>query len=189
VVYSRKVGDRTLTFIVSGMLWRDSLIMMDRETESLWSHVTGVAIRGPLVGKRLEAVPVARTTWKKWRAAHPSTLVLAKDEPVEGSAYEAYHTDPDRFGLSRSRRAIKTLPGKALVHGTLVDGSPVAIANDTLEKKGAQNAKVAGREIRFLRSPDGAIRAFEVESRQELAVTQAYWFAWIAFYPGTHLIE
>ena len=62
MVYARRVGDRTLTFIVSGKLWRDSLIMIDRETETLWSHVTGEAIHGELKGKRLESMPVAYTT-------------------------------------------------------------------------------------------------------------------------------
>ena len=42
------MNGKELTFMVSGMLWRDSLVMQDRETETLWSHVTGEAIRGPL---------------------------------------------------------------------------------------------------------------------------------------------
>jgi hypothetical protein len=31
--------------------------------------------------------------------------------------------------------------------------------------------------------------AREISSGKELPVTQAYWFAWIAFYPGTRLIQ
>lgn len=190
MVYARRVDGRDLTFIVSGMLWRDSLIMMDRETETLWSHVTGKAIRGPLKGRRLEMLPVAHTTWKEWLAAHPDTRVLAKDAPVKGSVYQSYHSDPERFGITRAKRAISRLPGKALVHGTVVNGSAVAVADKALtEKTKEREAEVSGRKIVFRRSPDGGIRAFEAESGRELPVTRAYWFAWITFYPGTQLIE
>jgi len=189
VVYARRVDGRDLTFIVSGMLWRDSLVMMDRETETLWSHVTGEALRGPLAGKRLEAIPVVQTTWDRWRTAHPGTSVLVKDEPVRGSVYERYHTDPARFGLTRSRRAVKRLPGKTLVHGTVIDGSAVAIVDGLLQKSEEREAQVDDHTVSFRMSADGGTRAFEADSGEELPVTVAYWFAWISFYPGTELVE
>jgi hypothetical protein len=189
VVYARRVGDRTLTFIVSGKLWRDSLIMMDRETRTLWSHVTGEAIHGELKGTRLEAMPVAYTTWERWKAKHPDTLVLMKDEPVNGSPYEAYQNDPERFGMTRAKRVIEKLPGKAVVHGAVVGGEAVAVTDQAMQEKKRRKATVSGREILFRRSADGAIRAFEADSENEIPVTRAYWFAWIAFYPGTQLLE
>ena len=45
IVYERTVAGRTLTFGVSGMLYRDALVMYDRETDTLWSHVDGRASR------------------------------------------------------------------------------------------------------------------------------------------------
>jgi hypothetical protein len=189
VVYARRVDSRDLTFIVSGMLWRDSLVMMDRETETLWSHVTGEALRGPLAGKRLEPIPVVQTTWQRWRAAHPETLVLVKDEPVQGSVYEEYHTDPNRFGITRARRSVKRLPGKTLVHGTVVGGEAVAIRDGALDVGKELEVRVGERGVVFRRSSDGGTRAFEAGSGDELPVTVAYWFAWIAFYPGTELVE
>jgi hypothetical protein len=41
VVYDRAVGDRTLTFGVSGKLADDDLVMYDRETGSEWKQSTG----------------------------------------------------------------------------------------------------------------------------------------------------
>lgn len=189
MVYARRVGDRTLTFIVSGRLWRDSLIMMDRETETLWSHVTGEAIRGELKGTRLERVPVAYTTWKKWKAKHPDTRVLIKEEPIVGSRYERYQNDPERFGITRAKYVIEKLPGKSIVHGAVVDGEAIAVTNAAMREAKKRKATVAGSEIRFRRSADGAVRAFEADSGDEIPVTRAFWFAWISFYPGTLLIE
>ena len=52
--------------------------MFDRETLSLWSHITGKAIAGPLKGMRLTMLPAVHTTWGLWRANHPDTMVLEK---------------------------------------------------------------------------------------------------------------
>lgn len=189
MVYARKVDGQELTFVVSGMLWRNSLILMDQETETLWSHVTGEALRGPLAGKRLQALPVVHTTWKKWRTTHPDTQLLKKDRSVTQSQYESYHADPDKFGLSRAKTAIEKLPGKSLIHGTVVDGKAVAIADGAIGKDEKREIKVAERTIHFRRTADGGVRAFETKSGKELPVTVAYWFAWISFYPNSQLVE
>jgi len=78
-VYARPLhGEKPLTFGVSGMLWKSSLIMFDRETKSLWSHITGKAVAGPLKGLTLTMLPAVHTTWGLWRANHPDTVVLEK---------------------------------------------------------------------------------------------------------------
>ena len=71
MVYAREHGSKTLTFQVSGMLWRNSLVMQDRETGTNWSQVTGEAIRGTLTGQELRQIPAQQTTWGKWRSGHP----------------------------------------------------------------------------------------------------------------------
>jgi hypothetical protein len=189
VVYARSVNGQELSFAASGMLWRDSLVMMDRQTKTLWSHVTGEALRGHFEGRRLERIPAVQTTWERWRAAHPDTLVLAKERPTRGSVYDEYRADPKRFGILRARRAVGKLPGKTLIHGTVVGGSAVAIADRLLEEQTEREAQVSGGKVVFRRSPDGGTRAYEVGSGNELPVTRAFWFAWIAFYPETELIE
>ncbi len=73
MVYAREIDDTQLTLIVSGKLWRNSMIMQDEQTGSLWSHVTGVCLEGEYQGKTLEQVPSVQTTWAEWQAAHPDT--------------------------------------------------------------------------------------------------------------------
>ncbi len=46
-MYNRTIGEQTLTFGVSGLLFRDGLVMFDRETDTLWTHVDGQAAVGP----------------------------------------------------------------------------------------------------------------------------------------------
>lgn len=56
-------------------------MMYDRQTESLWSHLTGRCIWGPLKGEQLEMVTsVPKIKWQDWKGLHPTTKVLS----VEG---------------------------------------------------------------------------------------------------------
>lgn len=58
------------------MLWERSLVMIDQETESLWSHQLGEALRGPLKGQTLEVSPSVMADWKVWKEAHPNTTAV-----------------------------------------------------------------------------------------------------------------
>ncbi len=75
-MYRRTLGDRVLSFGHAGILYEQSFVMYDRETGSLWVHVTGEAAHGPLKGKRLEFMPSTVTTWANWKKSYPHTTVL-----------------------------------------------------------------------------------------------------------------
>ncbi len=75
-MYRRQLDDRVLRFGHAGILYENSFIMYDRQTESLWVHVTGEAAFGPLKGKRLEFMPSTVTTWVHWKKNYPHTRVL-----------------------------------------------------------------------------------------------------------------
>jgi hypothetical protein len=76
--------------------------MYDRETQSLWHHLTGEPILGPLAhsGIRLRVLPVVITTWKEWRTEHPDTRVLDihtghRRDYTPGRPYGPYFARPD----------------------------------------------------------------------------------------------
>ena len=67
-VFSRRLGDRTLTFLLAS---EDRL--QDRETRSLWDATTGRAISGPLAARELTAFVATPALWYAWRAYRPDT--------------------------------------------------------------------------------------------------------------------
>ena len=75
-MYDRRLNDRVLSFGHAGILYKNSFVMYDRQTESLWVHVTGKAEVGAMKGQQLTFMPSTVTTWKAWKAAHPNSLVL-----------------------------------------------------------------------------------------------------------------
>lgn len=52
------------------------MLIEDAQTGSVWSALEGVAIRGPLEGKRLERVPYLHSFWYAWSAYRPETRVV-----------------------------------------------------------------------------------------------------------------
>ena len=71
-------------FGVSGLLFKNNLVMFDREDpESRWSQMAGGAICGPDAGRPLEQVPVIEIRWDEWLRLHPDTRVLAGDQGFE----------------------------------------------------------------------------------------------------------
>jgi hypothetical protein len=187
VVYARELDGQVLTLIVSGKLWRNSLIMMDEESGSLWSHVTGECLEGEHAGRSLRRLPSVQTTWAAWRDAHPGTRVLKKSAEILSSRYERYFADQDRAGMFRSLWLHDRMPAKALVHGVTDGPHALAVRDDVLAPGDGRTVDLAGRPVRLVRDRDGGVRAYAADGG-ELPVFTAFWFAWSSFHPNTAVV-
>ena len=71
VAYERTLDDGTiLDFGTSGSLYNSSLIMYDRQTESLWTHFDGLAVVGHLTGTQLTLLPMVTVAWSDFVNMH-----------------------------------------------------------------------------------------------------------------------
>ena len=125
-MYSRELDGETYTFGVSGKLWRDALLMYDHQTRTLWSHITGEAIKGPLKGKQLKPlVSTPQIAWKTWQMNYPETRALSVPtrgvmrESLNQDVYADYHAS-QRAGVSGMEYTDDRLPNKSLVIGVQV---------------------------------------------------------------------
>lgn len=140
--------NKVLEFGVSGKLLWNSLLMYDRQTDSLWSHITGEAISGRLKGERLNEIPSVLTTWGDWRSAYPRTLVLAKGRKLYSvDPYQDYYDDPSRIGISPQRRSDKRLPPKEYVVGIRLGEEAKAFPFSYLDKHPVINDELSGTSL------------------------------------------
>jgi hypothetical protein len=133
-VYARTVGDKTLTFVNSGMLWvrrggppvedGHTVVLNDLETMSEWPHALGTAVRGPLKGTTLKKIASAMVTWKRWKTDNPDTTVSIL--PRSGTEYT-----PD-FYAPVQKFVVGVMHGDAAVAYSLPLLKERTVINDTL---------------------------------------------------------
>src|SRR3990172_3703545 len=125
--------------------------MYDRETNSLWSHVTGTAVKGKLTGRRLRLYPAIHTTWTEWKQLYPDSLVLDKRTGLglEGTrnVYEPYFANPNQLGIFGTENPDKSLPGKEFVIGLTLDTVATAYPYRHLSRQPLVNDVVAGQPL------------------------------------------
>ena len=159
-MYVRTVGDKELTFVVSGMLWQRSLVMMDRETKSLWSHLLGRSMRGELKDTQLQTLPALLTDWATWKKIHPETSVMLMRRTAEGFTRDMYR-DLRKFvaGMSDGENSkawsFKDLESQPLVNDTFV-GQPIVVAFD----------RKSATPFTYSRKLDGKTLSFVIKDRK-----------------------
>jgi hypothetical protein len=188
-VYDRELEGRTLSFGVSGKLYRNSLVMVDRQTGSLWSHVFGASIAGPLRGERLEMLPSSFTSWDGWRREHPGTLMLdPSNAPYGADSYEGYYAGA-ATGILGVRRLDNRLPPKELVLGVLAPAAKAYALRD-IQRQGRIRDRLGRHDVEIVYDPDSdTAKAFRLTGggREQLPATPMFWFAWVDLFPGAPL--
>lgn len=153
VLFRAEAGGRRFEFGSSGFLFRSNKLMYDRQTRTLWNHLSGEPVIGELArgDVRLERLPVVITSWGEWRRQHPETRVLDIEtghrRPYDaGAAYGRYFASTRTMFPVWQRSAL--LHDKARVFALLVDGRPKAYALEALDRAGGVlNDSFAGRKL------------------------------------------
>lgn len=134
VVYDRQYGDQELNFEASGGLLDAALVMRDRESDSWWAIMKGVAIGGERDGEPLVELPLGeKTTWGIWVEKHPETLVLSVDgmQYDESKPYANYFTSDGTF--RGAEVADDRLAPKEAIYSFQHQGQAFAISNRSVE--------------------------------------------------------
>lgn len=194
--------DVSSTFGVSGKLVNSNLIMYDRSSDSYWPQVLGRAINGAAYGRELEEFPIAWTTWERWKKKYPNTKVLSRETGFvrnyseNGDPYGSYTKDEKGYYASdsiifRPINEDKRLPAKTVVVGIRdKEGNAVAILKNSLRKQKTIETKLGEKTIVVTYDPDLDFhQAIIKDVRERINSFDAMWFAWIAFYPDTRLIQ
>ena len=163
--------------------------MQDKESNSLWSHITGICLEGEHKGAELEQMPSVQTTWAKWSADHPNSRVLKKSEEIKSSQYQSYFDDPDKTGLFRTFWLEDRLPGKSIVHGITFGPHALAVTDGAVKTGTDLNYDLGEVKLVISRGADGGVRAVRADDDQEIQVLESFWFAWSAFYPNTAVLD
>lgn len=186
LVFDRRVDGETLTFGVSGLLYRSDLLLYDRDSESLWSQISARAVAGPRTGARLRVIRSEMVSLGDWRERHPEATVLGREtghrRPYGRSPYEGYpHSDALYFPAPLDERYHPKMP----TLGVRVPDGPARAypAVEIVRAGGLVEEAFEGRSLSVRYDPDDQV--FRVDAPLDLEVVEGYWFAWAAFHPST----
>lgn len=187
-MYSRNVKGKVLTFGVSGLLYKNNVLMYDRQTESLWSQVKNEAVTGPMTGTKLKVLPSTLTTWEKWRKKHPRTMVLSldtgHDRDYSRDPYAGYYEGRRGF-FGFFRGLLQGDEEKELVAGVTIDGMAKAYPLDKLRQLKKTTDAFAGKTLTFTFDPvTGDLEVRDAEGNR-IPYISAYWFVWKETHPET----
>ncbi len=186
--FRRSFQEKPGTFGVSGLLYNSDLLMYDRETESLWSQILGLAISGPRKGERLKILPTIYTTWQRWRADNPETRVLSPDTGFARDYARSPYGDYDKSGALFFPTAFRSeaFHPKERILGVQVEDVFKAYPFAELAKVRSPLQDRIG-DTSLVVNFDAESRSGNIHSAKgdELVVLNAFWFAWYAFHPDT----
>ncbi len=143
---TRTPSGGTYRFDTSGLLYRSNKLMVDRQSRTLWSNLTGEPVFGRLaqISDGLEPVPGTLTTWRQWLRDNPRTTVLDLQR-IEALMRPRFTFDYRPGAADRSRRGV---------------AFPVWLKSDALERD---------RQVFVLRLQDGA-KAYPIDRLLEVGV-------------------
>jgi hypothetical protein len=180
-----------LTFGFHG-IWQGVAVLYDKQTRSLWMHLTGECIDGPLEGAALNLITGRHVLWREWKRDQPSTRVMAADAKFQGryfsenSAKRGNDFFPQGFRPTiddvddrlppsalcygiKTETATRAYPFAALIEapGGVVNGhvgeTPVVILFDADTRSAAAHGRRVGDKTLILESTDDG-RLVDVES-------------------------
>lgn len=80
-MYSRELDGTALTFGASGWTYRNTFVLYDHQTESMWYHLEGThgmtCISGVHADRFLPELGAMKMPWNQWFAAKPETKYWA----------------------------------------------------------------------------------------------------------------
>lgn len=194
VAFSSDVGNYQLDFGVSGLLYNSDVLLYDRQTESLWSQIKSEAVSGKLVGRELERLPLAHTTWADWRQQYPKTTVLSTDTGYSRD----YQRDPyDGYAESRatyfqvSHQAPPAYHPKERVLGVELNGNFRAYPFIELQRAGQPVLQddIDGERLTIRWDAEHRSASAHDARGQPIAAIEGFWFAWFTFHPQTTIFK
>ncbi|MCE7998094.1 MAG: DUF3179 domain-containing protein [Rhodobiaceae bacterium] len=173
---TRRTDGSNFTFGSSGFLYRSNKLMYDHQTQSLWNQFTGKPVVGRLTDSEIElkTLPVTITHWGDWKAANPTTKILAIETGYRrdyrpGQPYGDYFESADLLFPAQVERT--ELDPKDYVFALRSSGHEKAWSLASFNEKPVINDSAGALSLTLIGDPDTrTVRAYRTDGTK-FAVT------------------
>lgn len=160
-MFERTVDGVDLRFHLAGIN-NQNFLMRDEQTGSYWQQITGLAVSGPLKGRRLALIPADELTYAIWKSEQPNGTLL-NDVPAFTKEYAPKDWDVE---MARMPTVISYaepgLKARDLMLGVHNSQAARAIPYNSLLKEKLIQDRVGAQPILVVLGPDNrSVRVFE----------------------------
>jgi Protein of unknown function (DUF3179) len=173
-VFQRVIDGVELRFHLAGIN-NQNFVMRDEQTGSFWQQVNGLAISGPLAGKRLPLVFADEVTFGLWKAEQPSGSVL-DDVPQYIHDYSPADWD---LRMAKAPTVLSYAQGglkpRDLMLGVHAFGASRAYRYDRVLKEQLIQDYIGDEPVLLIVGPDNrSVRIFRRRSHEQTTASEFY---------------
>jgi hypothetical protein len=207
IAFDRRVDGEVLSFGTTGKLRDSDLVMYDRQTESWWQQFSGEALVGELAGKKLRQLPARLVSWREFRQAHPSALVLNREtghvRDYGTNPYAGYDdvASPPIFA-TRNEHDDRLPPKERVVYVEVADEAFAVPFSALVETRTVELETDAGElVVRWRPGVASALDAAAIAEGRDVGAgsvrlngepvpfTEPFWFVVAAFRPDIEIVD
>jgi hypothetical protein len=186
-VYKSEIKGTTYIFGHSGMLYKNTDLLIDYKTNTLWSAITGKALVGTQAGATLEAIDFRIMSFEKSKTTLPNAEILSF---VTG--HRRYY-GVDQFITFKSSATLYQKPeytsaqleNKEYVLGFEIKGSHYAVPLTKITKDTTYTTILNDKEVKFENIKGEYIVHYGDEI---IKYDRAFWYIWYDYNPDTKVI-
>ncbi len=148
----------------SGFLYENNLVFYDRVTDTQFSQMGNVGIRGEQVGVEVSYSAAVETTWEAWQKLHPETVILSEETGIERDydryPYGTYKSDRSIYFPSTFNQDVapyNLYHEKTLTQILQIDEEVLLLPFPELEKLPILNHQFNNHDLLTLYEPDEAL--------------------------------
>jgi hypothetical protein len=191
MVYNPIVKGQRLNFDVLGV-YRRNMVMMDRETGTVWQQGTGEAVYGNLKGSQLEILPYQQTTISEWLTQYPNSLIAKESAEVKNGIFSKERLMKmmkiTEHLIAPGKTNLEGLPLRETVFGIELNGVSKAYPVSELKKKSNFADQLGNTEVIITYNPRNNFMIANVtETGKIIPVQSHWWFGWKEFHPDTEI--
>lgn len=190
-VFSRLIDNEVYQFGISGLLYKNTDMLFDTLTETLWSPLNGKALVGNMIGAKLTTLPHTVTSLKNILNSQPTIQSIS----FKTGFIRDYNQDPfltyaaeDKQVVGKITYYTDDLNYKTQVIGFNIDEQPYAFP--TIEEIGliTKNFEI-NNEVFTVTFDEKQVINIEDSSGNIIDSQSMYWFVWFDLQPKTKLIN
>ena len=179
IAFDRRLDGKTYSFGVSGMLRHSDMVMFDRETESWWQQITGEAIVGDMLGKKLKQLPAQIVGFEQFAKAFPKGMVVSKDTGHVRNYGRNPYVGYDEIGktpfLFRGKTDGRIRPMEKIVV-VEIDGQSTVYPHTTTRKMRVINDEIGSQRVVIFHSDgaNSALDAGQISDSKDIGATGVF---------------